>query len=67
MKIRFKKEEIVKDFYEFVEFVYLNKPELLMEFNKLRKHPIKLPILEYYKDNKKMLFLITGKKPKEKK
>lgn len=59
-----RKEIIVKEFYEFIVFIYREYPEILIEYNKKLGRPIKVPMLEYYKDNPEMMYIITGKKKK---
>ena len=54
----FTKKEIIKEYYEFVRFVYSNYPKIIKEYNFKRNKIIKVPIYEYYKDDKEMLRFI---------
>ena len=56
---KFKREEIVEEFYEFIQFMYRIYPEILIQYQKLRGNkPLKLPILEYHKKDKQLLKLL---------
>ena len=56
----FTRGELVKEFYEFVRMVYSKHPDIIKEFNQTMGRPIKIPMLEYYKEDKDMLKALIG-------
>jgi len=56
-------QELVESYYELVKYLHKNHIEILREYQiKSGNKPLKLPMLEYYKNNPEMVYLITGNK-----